>query len=170
MLKIRVTKPTTLRKALPLKNRTKTYLLLISVLCIWGIIGFKMVSALGPEGSELQSQELLVNFKPKPMTENDTFSITPVLRDPFLGTIKKKAIAHTGNRPIKDTLVWPKVTYSGMVRKQNASVQVFVLNIDAYQYLLKKGQRIKDIILVGGNSEHIVIAYKNRKQTIALQK
>lgn len=143
--------------------------MLVAVLSVWGIFGYKIISTLNPVQPETLSQQLSVNFKPKPAIKNDTFSIEPVLRDPFLGTIKNKKVSYIKATKRTTPVEWPKVIYGGMVKKQNTNAHIFVLNINDTQYLLKKGQGINDVTMVSGNSKEIVIRYKNIPRTITLQ-
>ena len=80
-----------------MKNKAKTYSLLLGVLVIWGIIGFKIVATLNPDVPELVQQDDTVLFSPQKAQAIDTFSINPSQRDPFFGTfyIKKKTNTKT---------------------------------------------------------------------------
>lgn len=91
-----------------MKNKTKTYLLLVTVLAIWGVIGFKMVATLNPDTPKVTRQDDMVLFSPKSKMANDTFSIQLSERDPFLGTlhIKKKPEISQKKITQKDTIVW----------------------------------------------------------------
>lgn len=143
--------------------------MLVAVLSVWGIFGYKIISTLSPVRPETHSQQLSVTFNPKPAIVNDTFSIEPVLRDPFLGTIKNKKVSSVITTKRTVSIEWPKVIYGGMVKKQNTNAHIFVLNINDTQHLLKKGQRVNDITVVRGNSKEVVIRYKNEPRTITLQ-
>lgn len=143
-------------------------MLLVAVLVIWGLIGYKIISAMNPEQPEIQQKMSLVSFKPNTTTELDTFSIQPVYRDPFLGTLAQKhttTTKHTTTPPVQ----WPQITYGGLVKKQNTTTQIFVLNINNNQYLLKKGQSVADVTLLKGNPNGVVVRYKNQSKTIDLQ-
>lgn len=143
---------------------------MFAVLAIWGIIGYKIISALNPEAPKSSPQEMVVNFKPQITKEKDTFSIQDLDRDPFLGTIHKKTTTASIIRPINTQTEWPQVIYGGLVKKQNTNTQIFVVNINSKQYLLKKGQSVDDITLLKGNPNEIVLLYKNHQKTITIQK
>jgi hypothetical protein len=156
-----------------LKNKTKTYVLLVAVLGIWGMIGYKILNGLNPEIPKTSNQDLGITFEPKHNTAIDTFSISPIERDPFLGTLATNKKSHKSYKVKPLTLKAieniPTVTYSGLVQKENTSNQIFVVNINTNQYLLKKGQTADSVKLVRGNSKEIVIHYKNKLQTIKRQ-
>lgn len=140
------------------------------MLGIWGVVGYKMISAIHPKLSETQLQQSIADFIPKTEIENDRFSIEPVSRDPFLGTIINKIVPDFKNSQKAIPIEWPLVTYLGMVKKKNSDTQIFVVNINDGQYLLKKGQTVNDVTLVKGNSKEVVVRFKNDQQTIPLQK
>lgn len=143
---------------------------MIATLSIWGIIGYKITTALNPEIPSQPGQQMQVNFKPESNTEKDTFSIEMVPRDPFLGTIYRKANNSPARNTERSTVEWPQVTYAGVVKITNTKDQVFVVNINAKQYLLKKGQKMQEVVLLNGNSKEIIVKYKNQQKTIELQK
>lgn len=142
---------------------------MVAVLGIWGVFGYKIIATLTPVQLEVVVPQSSISFKPKPTIENETFFIEPVLRDPFLGTIKNKSLPTVKTNTKAAPLEWPRIIYGGMVKKQNTNDQIFVLNISENQYLLKKGQRVNEVTLVRGNSKEIVVRYKNQPRTIALQ-
>ncbi|GAA3647257.1 hypothetical protein [Flavivirga jejuensis] len=151
-----------------MKGKTKTYMLLVGVLAIWGIIGFKMLGALNPKPPKTLQQDLAVSFNPQINTAVDTFSIRAVDRDPFLGTLykKKKTIVKRKSAQPKEEFVWPSVIYHGTVAKQQSKSQIFVISINGQQYLMKVGQDIGGIKLRFANAKVITITSKGHRKTI----
>lgn len=156
-----------------MKNKTKTYLLLAAVLCIWGVIGYKIINGLNPEEPQVVAQEYDKTFKPKTIAEIDTFSIKNVERDPFLGTLssnKKTNFTSKNTKTKVDNIkTIPNIIFGGLIKKQNTTDQVFVLNINNKQHLLKKGQTADSVRLISGNTKEIVVRYQNKSQTIKRQ-
>jgi len=156
-----------------LKNKYKTYLLLVAVLGIWGTIGYKLLNGLSSDETEITNQNFDVAFNPKEQKAIDTFSIQEVQRDPFLGTLsstKKAKVSNSrSNVTKKASIKQRKIIYEGLVKKQNSSDQVFVITIENEQYLLKKGQIADSVKLVRGNSKEIIILHRNKRQTIKRQ-
>ncbi|WP_157814205.1 hypothetical protein [Olleya sp. Bg11-27] len=143
-------------------------MLLVIVLAVWGAIGYKIINGLSPNNPEITKPDFNVSFNPKIDFEIDTFSIQVIYKDPFLGTLaskNKKANAKSFSNFEKPENT-PIVTYSGLVKKQNASNPVFVININNRQYLLKQGQTADSITLIKGNTKAITIQYKNKSQII----
>ena len=85
-----------------LKTKTKTYVLLVLVMGVWAAVAYKIVVALNPKLPELATNNFTVTHDFKLETSADTFSIPPVERDPFLGTVarpkKPKATAEPALR------------------------------------------------------------------------
>lgn len=150
-------------------NKTKTYLLLVVVLAIWGTIGYKIINGINSNTPELKVQEFNVSFNPKINPKIDTFSIQKTNKDPFLGTLTSKLIKGKAKTISKDkkTEYYPVVSFSGVVKKQNTSDQIFVVSINNQQYLLKKGQKADSVTLINGNIKAIIVKYKNKSQSIS---
>lgn len=154
-----------------MKTKTKTYLLLAAVIGIWGVIGFKIVNGLSSDDiSEVRQENFDVTFKPKVYTKIDTFSIQTLNRDPFLGMLSKRGrnrvdapSSKSNHSPIEHKL---DISYSGLVKKQNTSSQVFVVNINKNQYLLKKGQITDSVKLISGNDQEILVRVNNNNYKI----
>ena len=136
------------------------------------MIGYKIWSGLSPDITETAIAEYNMSFNPKKAKTIDTFSVQTLERDPFLGTLSKPnnvvKRSAPNQKPIETELL-PSITYNGMLKKQSASDQVFVVNINASQFLLKKGQTADSVKLVNGNDKEISIKYRNKLLTIKRQ-
>ena len=148
--------------------------MLVAVLVIWSIIGYKIYSSLNPELPEVVLNDVEATFNPKTVIEVDTFSINALDRDPFLGTITKKSNTTASlkqNSTIKqEDSNWPQVTYEGVIKRQNSSEQVFVITINNTQYVLKKSQKVDNITLVKGDNTSITVRYNTTQKIIPIQK
>lgn len=139
-------------------------MLLVLVIAVWGTIAYKIVTALNPELPEIQQQKIAVKNNYKVGTIVDTFSISTVDRDPFFGTYTKKASIKP--KFIRKKITWKPIQYNGLVKKGNN--QMFIVNINEKQHLLKKGQTMDSITLVYGNSRFISLRYKNNTKRFSL--
>ncbi|TBN04458.1 hypothetical protein EYD45_07525 [Hyunsoonleella flava] len=148
-----------------MKNKTKTYLLLVLVLAIWGVIGYRILAAVNPSEPEITAQNIDVTFRPKVNSKIDTFSIKTVNRDPFLGTLHvKKQVAAKKIAP--KIIEWKPIVYHGKISKESGNKSVFILSIEGHQYLVKSGQVVNDIKLISGNTKQIVVSYKGQRKTV----
>jgi hypothetical protein len=149
------------------KHKTKTYILIVLVLGIWGIIGYKIMSAANPTTPKVGPNTFGVSFNPKLKTEQDTFSIQVAQRDPFLGTLltkKKTKQKKTLKKPKAAPFVWVPIIYHGNIAKQDHKNEVFIISISGQQYLIKQEQVIKDVKLISGNSKSITVNYKGQRK------
>ncbi|PWH83987.1 hypothetical protein DIS18_05415 [Algibacter marinivivus] len=142
-----------------------------TVIIVWGIIGYKIINGMSPDASPLKVQEFNNAFKPKALAEVDPFYIQDVEVDPFLGTLASVKKKQNPRKLAADLKPKPSkiISYGGIVKKQKSSEQVFVVNINNSQYLLKKGQVADSIKLIRGNIKEIVVRYNNISQTIKRQ-
>lgn len=146
---------------------------MVVVLGVWGTIGYKILNGVSPDLAEITQDNFDVSFNPKTNTEIDTFSIKNIERDPFLGRLsqnKKKEKSISRNKAtdkVKENEA--VITYNGLIKKQNNSERVFVININNNQYLLRKGQIADSVKLVRGNEKEITIRYRNKNKTIKRQ-
>jgi len=144
---------------------------LVIVICIWGYIGYKILSKLNPELPEILNENEVVSFNPKKKVKIDTFSIQTANRDPFLGSlsIKGSKKAHFQNSNNKKASSTRSITYKGLIKKQQSKEQIFVVDIDNKQYLLKQSQTVDSVKLIRGNAKSIVVRFNNKTQTITLK-
>ena len=154
-------------------KKKKTYLLLVAVLGLWGTIGYKVISTLDPDESAIVAENIIVDFSPE-KTKTDTFSIAPIERDPFLGKLTRKSAKtkkHQKRNIKKPDLEnpWPQIQYQGMVKKQGANAQIFIVTINQQQYLLKKNQELNNIKLLKGNAKVIQVRFNKETKTFEVQ-
>jgi|SRR5690606_22072371 len=150
-----------------MKNKTKTYLLLVAVLAIWGFIGFKIVSSLNPEPPKVNVAETMASFAPNINTSQEKFSIQLPERDPFLG---KMYIKKTDVKPkpvvYKQPMEWLPITYHGLISKPDTKDKICIVSINGYQRIMKVGQNIEGVKLLKATTNEINVSYKGLKKTI----
>ena len=124
------------------------------------------MTALNPEVPEIQQHDFMVNTNFKVETTIDTFSISKVNRDPFLGTYLQKRPTKK-NKPKKKTILWKPIAYNGIIK--NGKNEMFIVTINNKQHLLKEGQIRDSIELVRGNDRAITMRYKNMSKSFTLK-
>lgn len=148
-----------------MNKHLKTYLLLAVVLGIWGTIAYRIISGLNPDLPTIAPVEMNSEFVPRTDLSKEVFTITPVERDPFLGTLYKKAQKRVSvAKHHSQQLVFPPISYQGMVKKQKAKNRVFIINVNQKQHLFKVGQTIDSITLVSGNSREVRLRYRHQSK------
>jgi hypothetical protein len=151
-----------------LKNKTKTYVLLVAVLAIWGIIGFKILSTLNPDAPKMVAQDDTELISPKAILNTEIFTIQSAERDPFLGTLYAKKKINTYPKTIipKEVFVWIPVLYHGTVSIQNSKEKICVLSINGQQQIMKVGQEVNEVKLVKANNTEVLVSYKGKRKAI----
>lgn len=154
-----------------MKKQTKTYLLLVAVLLIWGIIGYKIVGAISPKPVQEEVEIKTVDFTPEPLVQKDTFSLIANYRDPFLGTLatkpKKKS---TAKKAIPKNPV-PEVTieYTGLITDNETKEKIFFIRIAGQQYLMSARDKIEGFTLISGSESQVRIRDGKKTRTIPLK-
>ena len=146
------------------KNQ-KTYLLLVAVIVIWGAIGFQIYGYLNPEEAQtvIQSND---TFVPNKQVQAVTYTITPDYRDPFFGKLYRKPKPKTKKVVPKKTIVFPPISYDGVVSSgKNSS---FLITINGVQEIYKVGQTMKGVELVKGDTSEVTLKYKGKTKKYSL--
>ncbi|MFS4493181.1 hypothetical protein [Maribacter sp. 2308TA10-17] len=153
-----------------MKKNTKTYILLGAVVLIWGVIGYRIFSSITSE-PERNTETGAIDFKPQPVQEKEKFSIVADYRDPFLGTLPKKAKKKVKRSALKTPLP-PEiaVTYTGFVSDKDTKENIYFVTINGRQHIMSVGNEIEKVKLVRGNATSIKIRANKKTRTITLQK
>ena len=150
-----------------MQKKSTTYFLVSVVVIIWGIVSYKIFAGIPEENiSRLKTENFTAyNFEKK----HETFIIQANYRDPFLGTLpktrKKRSTKNRFKAPKKVELIWPDIKYKGAIIPKEGKAS-FMINIDNKGYLIKKNEIKRDIKLIRGNKEYILVKYKGRTKKI----
>jgi len=159
-----------------MNKKTKTILLLIIAILIWGYSALEWIRYYKTEN--YNKNELLPpviqpnNLTPIKRKNNLTLSLN--YNDPFLKTNKhNKAISNPPPLPASIKIVppqkvsnptsliikWPKIKYSGIINNFG------LLNIDGQNVIVKNKDVIKDITIKDITNQYIVLIYNNEEKT-----
>lgn len=159
-----------------MENKKKTYLLLVVVLIVWGLIAYKIYNAVNPSTPKIVVSNTVSRFKPYQLTKNDSFSIQADYRDPFLGKLIHRKIKTSVKKQSKkpkienqEKIVFPKINYKGIVSPRSRLDKRFIININQQTNLFKLLATHQDVQLLQGDSKEIVISYKGKQKTIPLK-
>jgi len=154
------------------KHRTKTYVLLVIVLAIWGVAGYNIYSSVygGTSTAIYTNDDSKELFKEKKIKLRSAFVIHKHERDPFLGTIKREKPnkkAAPIRRAVKPTKSEVKVEYAGMVKTGNSKGEsIFFVNINGTSNLMHIHDRISGIKLISGDESEITIVINGKRKTV----
>lgn len=147
-----------------LKSKKGIYILLPIVAIVWGAIIFQVVDAFS-DNENVVVNTTNIQFKTIKTKERSKFNISQVIRDPFLGTLylpKKEPIKKNKRSVKKDTIKWPTIRYKGLVSAQDASVSVFLIEINGADQILKIKETYNEVKLLKGNSSSIKLRFKGK--------
>ncbi|HET6243892.1 MAG TPA: hypothetical protein VFF35_05165 [Bacteroidia bacterium] len=154
-----------------------TYLLLVLVSIIWGIIFYRLVFVSSSE-PVLSVNEHILPLKQTSNSVPDSFSIFANYRDPFLN---KVVYAQVGNKikvpptatPVIKTekviiqLKWPTLTYGGIIKNQKSGKQFAMVNINGQENIMKVGDTVSGIQLLKVNMESIEVSFEKEKRVVS---
>lgn len=153
-----------------MKKQYKTYLLLVIVLLVWGMIGFQFLRAINPSVPTPDAATSYEKFNPKRTKIRDTFSILAAYRDPFLGILetpkvesKKKDI-----KPSKKDVPKKNIVYTGFVTDNANHQKIFFVTIKGQQYMMGLNDVMQEVKLVSGTKSQIKVSYNGISETVSL--
>lgn len=146
----------------------KILILLTIALIIWGRIAYRYINGESPNTPQVNTQDIVVSYKPKTYKLADTFTIAYPDRDPFLGILASRKTKASKKQTQSSKLKSPKynIVYKGLVKQQQTNNEIFVVEINNTQHLLKQGQSIQDVKLLGGNSKKIKLLVNGKQQIV----
>ncbi len=157
-------------------KKKKTIYLLVLVILIYGTIAVRfLLWDDSPEVVGMLSSAQNTSFQASPVQNIKSFAIANDYRDPFLGTISIKNRSATKStttprRSQSETKIkWPSVLYKGLVSDSKNGTKVFAVSINNEEYIIRKGQQVREITLIKGNKEQIIITYQGAQKTVQQQ-
>ena len=150
-----------------MKKQYKTYILIIAVLIVWGIIGVQIFSYLNPKEEELPSLVAEQKSFRKETQVRESYKVKTHQRDPFLGkmTIKPIPIKKTKKKPV-EPVIFPSIVYHGII--ESGKNKSFIISVNGVQNVLKEGQTIQEVRLLSGDKKQIKIRYKENSKVVTL--
>lgn len=152
-----------------LKGKKGLYILLPLVLFIWGAIIYQVLDAFA-DNDPITTNQAVVGFKDIKAKERDTFSLSTIERDPFLGEVyrPKIVIVNTTPRPKVVEVVWPSIQYKGLVSNGDVNKAIFLVAINGADQLMKLNETVADITLVKGDRNKIKLRYKGKTKEFTI--
>lgn len=155
------------------KSKRNTYILLVVVLVIWGLIIYKFFTyrQSGTAMSQTSVEQGLAR-KPIDVKKPEVFTIEVNYRDPFLGKMNQTGQVKKSNvlrkKEVQPT-VWPSIIYKGVVSDSKEKKKVFMLLIDQKPFFMKEKQLEGGVLLKSGDRKSITVQYEKQENKIYLQ-
>lgn len=153
-----------------LKNKKAIYVLLPLVIAIWGMISYRIYSAVNSSSESREEVFFQAGFTP-PKALVDTFSLIANYRDPFLGkTIveteseKPKSPVIKKEKPKPEAIVWPAIVYKGMIKNQKSNKQLCLVSIAGQDNMMKEGDVATEVELKKITKDSIEVIFKKQSK------
>lgn len=149
-----------------------TYLMLPVVIAIWGIIFYRIFYAAGERNVAVIKEERGVDVTKRKFTA-DTFDLIADYRDPFLGkaaaTEQKAASSPVStqkseHKPSPSVILWPSVSYSGMIKNQSSAVQLVLLQVNGNSHTVKAGEVVEGIKIMKVYKDSVEVSFGKEKR------
>ncbi len=168
-----------------MKNKKTTYLLLLLVALVWGGVILQIIKHL----KQSANPEVLYNIP----SDDDVFVLKDTIfelsldySDPFLkwngsSTVKasekqkgaernatsiKNRLNNRKENIKKKTIIWPDITYSGLIKNNETNELVGLLTINEKTFLLREGESVESVFLSRFYADSITVIYKEEAKTI----
>jgi hypothetical protein len=152
-----------------LKKKINTYILVLAVLLVWGVVIYKFFSS--TTVLENNRSAGFTNKEVKKIVEDSiqNFEIKTNYRDPFLGVIRVRSKPRKKKEIIvKKTVRFPKIQYSGIISA--GAKTTYIIKINNAQYFYKLSDTNKEVRLLSGDKEKIEVQYKDEAKTYFFKK
>ena len=154
-----------------LKNKKITYLLIILVMLIWGLVFYKIYSKFG--GSKRIVKSLPKSVGSIESNQSDSiFTLVLNYPDPFLkaGSQADNHPVTAANIPQKQAIVWPSIEYRGYVVLSNKKECTGLLKIQNSDLLVKQGKEYFEVKIRSITKDSIFVVYKMQSRWLPIIK
>lgn len=164
-----------------------TFVLIVSVACVWGIIFYKVFNAAGAEDDyTFRTPERPAKYEPlDDYIVHDTSKLSLNYNDPFLkgisDTVTEKAIkpaVEISTNPIikpvqpviqKPVVNWSAIKYNGFIVNPERKSIVCILSVNGKEYMLSEGEGADGVKLLKSGKDSIKVLYQQNTRFIKLQ-
>lgn len=150
-----------------------TYLLIVSVLGLWGFIFYRVadnVSA-GPPKASPPEKKVSVEEE-KVFSVKDTFTLLLNYRDPFTGEIAMEPVKEETESTINIPQLKPEppklshIIYTGYIINPGSKRAVSIITINGKEQMMAEGETIGDVKLLRNRKDSVQVHYKGRNYFI----
>jgi hypothetical protein len=152
-----------------LKNKKITYLLIVLVALIWGLIFYKIYTNFG--GKKRVEKKMPQSVANVENGQRDSiFTLSFDYPDPFLkgsGQSSAAPIKNTGNPKI---ITWPLIEYRGLMTSNNKNESTGLLKVQASNLLVKQGKVYAEIKVRTIMRDSIFLEFQNESRWLRIMK
>jgi len=154
-----------------MNKNTKTILLVILLLGIWGVIGFRIYEHTNGNAN-LECRELTYKYQAPIVPEDKEYKLQLNYKDPFLGAIKRVKTVKK-SEPKKKSLYnrrmrWPKVEYKGCIYRKKR--QLGMIEYKGKLEFIRNGAVLGDLRVIHVYKDSVCLVYKKEKRVFKINK
>lgn len=151
-----------------MKKKTKTYILLLVVALIWGVIIYKLLAGFSGNNVTEQIQLPVITVDTTQREVFDTIPLSLNYRDPFLKnryTVRKakvtsqtRVVKKRVEKKIVKRVYWPQVQFDGLIVSKESKLAM--LRINKKSYIVAQGALEQNVTVVKAFQDSILLSYK----------
>lgn len=148
--------------------------LLALVLGLWGTVIYKYVSQYLSKPETVSSSSSNASIQAL-VRQKDTFELTPLSRDPFLGKImissNKPIKRKSGSKPVQikepvqKTVSFPHINYYGYIKNKDQPEMLVLLKVNGKLLKLKSGQVSEGLRVVKIFRDSVQLSFNREKRS-----
>lgn len=150
-----------------------TYLLIVSVLGLWGLIFYRLAYNVSGEATIAAVSKMKVPLVEKKIFSiRDTFKLLLNYRDPFSGVIMKEPVQEEIDLALKVPAMKPEpvklnhIIYTGYIINPLSKRAVSIITINGKEQMMAEGVSIGDVKLLRNRKDSVQVYYKGRNYFI----
>jgi hypothetical protein len=165
-----------------MKNKKFTYLLLVCVAGLWGLIFYRVFNSMASEdmpivaeSSKKQAYFKMVNHTQdqvdlKLAHRNPFSNVTVALEEPIITTTAMQAVVRPPVKMnVKIPVKWSAIQYMGYIDNPMNKKRLAMLTLDGKEFMLTEGQQLNGIKLIKYAEDSIKLQYQNETRYIKLR-
>ena len=152
-----------------LKNKKMTYLLIILVVLIWGLIFYKIYSKFGGDKQTAKNLPHVVD-KVENGLRDSVFTLSLDYADPFLKGSGQPTETPVKNITIPRVVNWPLVEFRGLLTNSSKKESTGLLRIQSSNLLVKQGKVYAAIKIRTITRDSILMEYQNESRWLPILK
>lgn len=154
-----------------MKNKKLTYVLLVLVLCVWGIIIFQIIDRKSTSLPEVSTKK---NSGKSFTSEIIDYKYDNSIEDPFfrnvvktIGGGKKQSVPRIDkaeNEPQNSTteVEFPRIEFSGLINNASNNKKIAIVSIDDVKHVLREGSTVDGLVFDNFQKDSIKVSSKNK--------
>lgn len=157
-----------------MKDKRVLFVLIIAVVVIWGLIGYKLV--VGDFDEAIITASIPMDKNIAGELEIESYQLLNNYRDPFQAqrvnySGKSNGVEKNSNRKIlgqkkSESLAWPPITFGGLIKRKNSKEKVALLKVNASDHLMRMNEEVEGIKVLKIEKDSIQVIYKSEKKVI----